>query len=111
MCIIRKDKPQHNLLGIRIVAGTEENVVQGNISLHDTDSNINIKRGELSSEKSSDEDDRLSSLTRALEINIFELQEEISHLNDQLDLIKASKSWRGTAPLRYITQKLRHWTS
>lgn len=124
MCVIRKDLPDNNQLGSRQVAGERELVVSGHKALHGSQNYTPDQecispveqtatagwQNNLLLTRLSDLKQEVIRLTQQIEEskkNLYEQAHIQRLLKEELDAVYASRSWRMTASLRQVGQKLR----
>lgn len=93
MCLIRKDTPQRNVLGNRIHAGEIAAIVP---NLDGLELDIPSQEGTF-----------WSSLEKPPAAELVTARDLLRMRNTQLESMSASRSWRYTAPLRWITRRLK----
>lgn len=113
MCVIRKAPASENGLGSRVVAGTQELVVPGNLELrghaYQLDPIFNQSRNPwsaLSSPPDEVPENILQELVQARD-RISELEQQVALSNSELNMLRDSISWRITAPIRYVISSLK----
>lgn len=124
ICVVRKDTADNNQLGVRQVSGYRADVVPAVQSLHGTrcyapDQEIETspvsaihedwqhqllqaRLGELKKEVT-----QLKQLTESCQQTMAEQARSVQSLQEQLDAVYGSRSWRMTAGLRRAAQMLR----
>jgi len=118
LCVIEKAAPGRNVLGKRIVAGTEEFVTSGSKKVNQTlihDMQVNIEDDtrldvfEVINETNGLQEPISELLTAVQEsgMQIASLRQALAERDGQIAAILSSKSWRITAPIRMVGVKLR----
>jgi hypothetical protein len=118
LCFIRKGKALDNLLGARLMAGTLELVSSGNRSRHNTallvPDNSNNPRSHRAFNPVAQA--YLDDESRARQIEVLQTEsksrmEHIANLETRVSLMLESRSWRMTAPIRFIGDQARRIAS
>lgn len=113
MCVVRKAPASENGLGSRVVTGTKELVVQGNLELHghtyQLDPIFNQSRNPWSAISNPPDEvpeGTLEELVQARD-KVAELGQQLQQAQLELDFLRGSISWRMTAPIRYVMSTVR----
>ena len=88
LCAIRKKDDDNNVLGKRIISGSDEGIVDGHLG------------GQLPDLKFDQSTNAWSTLEISPEDQYENLKSELSARNEQLAMMLNSRSWRMTSPLR-----------
>lgn len=113
MCIVRRAPIKNNDIGRNVVAGDIESVVQGNLALHGLPYSLDplfIQEDNPSSmlplppeELLIEREKELADSRHVLAIT----KQEMMSFESELNRLGSSKSWRFTAPLRWLASKAR----
>src|SRR6266496_377564 len=102
MCVIRKDKPERNRLGTRIIVGSVGTVVPGHV--------LRSSLEEIPDQTNNEWTVRSMPPDEELLLRIKELAErdgQITALYREIESYTSSNSWRITKPLRLIGRQIR----
>ena len=115
ICVVRKAPVAANSLGSRVIAGSEELVVQGHLALHNSPyqlASIYDQSRNAWSTRTEPPDEAIQptefALATAQEKNIAleqqhaALEQHVSNLANEISSIRNSTIWRITAPLRFV---------
>lgn len=126
MCVIRKEKPEANILGSRVIGGKIEDIVPGHSELQDTHNLTPSQKGNYWSECKTPPDEGFVSLTELIkerdgqlaerdgqivslnqavaerDSQIVSLNQTVTECGGVISQILSSNSWRLTYPLRAI---------
>lgn len=96
MCVIRKNAPQSNSLGSRLIAGLDESIVPGGLALQSTTTPV-----------PSQENNPWTARDIPPDEDVLRLENEVAMLTASRNLMLNSLSWRITKPLRFIRRQLK----
>lgn len=111
VCVIRKQKADNNVIGPRFIAGQFEQVVQGHQEVSKAFTGINQTNNNWSFLDSSPAEqfmsltDEVASLTdeqKAITRKYLDIQRRNDEVENLLQQVLNSKSWKITRPLRYL---------
>jgi GT2 family glycosyltransferase len=102
ICVVRKAKPEENILGSRVVVGSEELVVPGHFTFESETSVAEDQKAYVHSDYFAPVEEEL--VKRIEEIKI--LLEEKDEVSIERDIMLHSRSWKITAPLRRVKPRL-----
>ena len=105
LCFIRKANAKKNILGSRFSAGNEELVVAGHLDLKGSFISVLQQNNNIwSTFDSAPAEQYVGLLDKkiALESEVGELELKVGELDESLEKMRNSRSWRITAPLRLV---------
>lgn len=110
MCVIRKEAPQNNSLGIRFIAGLDESIVPMAMALQSSSLLPMSQTGNAWTARIMPPDEDVL----RLEEDVLRLDKEIAKRDGQITLLAASRdvilnslSWRITKPLRFVKPQIK----
>ena len=108
VCIIRKSKPKHQGLGVRIGSGTEAIVFDGvkdSVGVNSITPDQSSNPFAIARELSPMQHQKNRTQNQELQTQNHELQDQVTYLENSINEIQATLSWRITKPLRDIRAK------
>lgn len=114
LCMVRKRRPEENLLGMRLMAGTQELVSTENrlhanteLPVPDNSHNPRSRRTYGAAAHVHQDDESRTRELEALQSANSAGKQRILDLEAQIALTQNSRSWRLTAPLRVVGSQIR----
>lgn len=119
MCVIRKELPQNNSVGSRVISGLDETIEAGGLNLQSSSMSTPSQVGNAWTARIMPPDEDVSRLEKdvsrlekdvsRLEKDVSRLEKKVANCNEQISLLAASRdailnslSWRITQPLRFV---------